>query len=129
MAAPSKHAQGEHLLLAARKRSGELTLAFKERERAVNPLKLLPSPFLRALGERSKLEVFPDSHRGKKPAPFGDERHPTLDDPLGRLPAERLPFPSNHPGTWYEQGGNRLQQCRFAGAVRADEGDHLPRPD
>jgi hypothetical protein len=59
---------------------------------------LLPSPFLRALGERSKLEVFPDRHRGKKPASFRNESNTTLDGYSTSLgaPEGRYIAPANY---------------------------------
>ncbi len=100
----------------------------KAREEREDALHLSVFFFLRALGESAELEIFAHSHRGKKPAPLRHQRDAMFDDPLRRGFADHFILPSNRTRARGEQTGNSFEQCRFAGAVGADERDHLAWP-
>lgn len=118
----------EHLLLAARERSGKLPLALlKSREQPVYSREVRAQ--IVASQIRSDLEVFLDGQVRENVTPLGDKHDARLDYLIRRFSGDVLAVVEYTSGLRSDDSGDGLQYRRFARAVRADQRDDLPLRD
>ena len=101
---------------------GTLTPLGQHREQLVDSLQTpRPCPPELAADE----QVLLDRERRKKPAPFGNQRDAARDHRMrGRIP-DRLALEQDGVAAGSHGAGDAFEQRRFAGAVGADDGNHL----
>ena len=121
---------GQHLLLAAGKRAGQLRAplaqAGKEREDA---LQVLCDGGLVVAREGAHFEVFHDGQHGKHVPAFGHQHDAFFDDAVRREGTQVFAAQAHGAVARLEQAADRLQGRALAGAVRADERDDLALVD
>jgi hypothetical protein len=126
----SARPDGEHLPLAAGERAGELGAALlqarEQHEDLVQGLgAVLVAEAHLAIG--AEQEVVLDRHRREQRARLGHERHAEHDALLERKQGDRCAVVLDLAAS-LQHAHQRVEQGRLAGAVRADDGDHLARP-
>ena len=121
---------GEHLLLAAGKRPRHLPGALaQDREELEDPLPCGGHGGPVALGHRPETEVVGDGEAREHAASLRGQREAALDDSLGREPLDLLAAEANAAAGRGHEARDGVQEARFAGAVRAEQGDDLALPD
>ena len=126
-----RHGQGEHLLLASRQVSSELTGSFVEdgkKGRGAFPGFLCRSP-VPAQGPRSHPEVLRDGQRGEDAAAAGHHRQALIGNGLGGVGGDVTPGEGDAAFAGGEQTGHRPEEAGFAGSVGAQQRHDLALAD
>ena len=117
----------EHLLLSAGKRTGELARALLQaREELVHPRAVLLST-LSAASIGTEIEVLQHAEIREDPPPLGHLDQSRVDDRRRRGAADVAALEDDLAGCGGDDAGERPGEGRLAGAVRAEQCDHLPR--
>ncbi len=122
-------ADGQHLLLPARQGAGGLGPALgQDGEQVVDHGHVgLHLAVVAAVGP--EVEVLPDRHPVEQPPALGRVGHPQGDDLVRRQAVDALAVEAHLAGAGPLQARQRAQRGGLAGAVAADEGDHLAGVD
>ena len=129
--AHQRAAHREHLPLAARERSGELSAPLLEAGKPLVHFVLRRAPAALAApgaGEGAELEVVGDTHRGEELASLGDEDQSARDALLDRQRRGRRPA-VHDVAVRGQEPDDRAEQRRLAGAVGSDDADDRARED
>ncbi len=125
-------AHGQYLALAAGQRAGQLGAAFFEAreklEHLVHRLHVVTVTSPVAV-EGAEQQVISDAHFGEQFALLGNQRHPVAHQVLDLAFAALCVAHINDVASHRQQGHQRLQERRLAGAVGADDSDDLAAPD
>ena len=123
-------AEGEHLLLPARKRAGRLAAALpqdrKARHRLAEAALDFPPPGQQI---RGRPQVFLDGQLGEHAASFGHMHESERDDAIGRQAGNRAAIEPDAAFSRPQQPTDRAQRCALSRAVGADHGDDLAALD
>ena len=120
-AAHQRAANCAHLLLAAGHGAGQLMPPFLHaREQRVDHLQPLGEPGACRRRVRTHAQVFFHRQTRKQAPVLRHLRQTQVDDLVRRHAGQRLALQANFAGGHVDQFGNRAQQRRLAGAVRAD---------
>ncbi len=123
-------ADRDHLLLAARKRAGELAAALeKARKQRVDPLAAFRVMAARLREEGADAQILLDRQLGEEPPVLGNMGDAGLDDAMRRQACERAPLEGKLPRGGAQHPGNDAHQRGFAGTVRPDDADRLAGGD
>ena len=119
---------GQHLLLAARKRSAALRLAFLEAGKELEgPLHARPRIAAELL--RTHQQILAHAHARKDPAPLRRLRDAEAHHLMRRQAGNVRAVEQDAAGTRLGRAADRHQQRGLAGAVGADQGHDLPLVD
>ena len=119
-------AHGQHLLLAAGERAGQLPAALLQTgEQLVDPLEVLLDLRLVLAQVCADLQVLHHRQVRKDPAPLGAHGDAGRDDLVDGLAQQLLAVPEDGPGAGLHQAGDGAQGGGLAGAVGADQRDDL----
>ncbi len=122
-------ADGEHLLLAPRKRAGPLALALGEpREDRKHPV-AVPVAVAAGAAVGAEIKVLAYRHVGKDAPALGHVDQPTRHDRLRLLALDRGIAEADAAAPGPHHAGDGAVEGRFAGAVRPQHGDDLTAPD
>src|SRR5262245_18697376 len=121
---------GEHLLLAARHRAGELMPSLPEHGKEPEyPLQLVVPARLGTSSVPAHLEVLEDSHPREHAPALGHGRDPALDDLARPKGVDRLTAEGDRPLAGAHQAEHGLHGGGLAGGVAAEQRDDLPLSD
>src|SRR3989441_11336194 len=121
---------GDHLLLPAGERAGELSPALAQgRKGRVDPLEAPAAQPPRWRRVAADLQVLLDGHGRKEAAAFGDERDAVAAEVVRRYRRQIATVEADGSGPDRQEAGDRVDQCRLAGAVRSHHGDEVARAD
>src|SRR5215472_13630337 len=116
-------ADGQHLLLAARKRPGALAASFAQaREQRVNALHIPAATVETALGDH---EVLLDAERGKDAPALRHQAHPAAHRLEGRHRGNVFALEQNLSSARTIETHDRVHQCRLAHAVASEQPEDL----
>src|SRR6185295_15984968 len=125
-AAHQAAADGEHLLLAAGERAGELVVAFLEaREHGEDVVESSFRLAARAREEAADLEVLEHAQAGEDLPPLGDLADAEVAGDMRLAAGNVLPLELDFPGAGLLDAGDGADERGLAGAVGADDGDDL----
>src|SRR5882672_5411638 len=119
-------ADGEHLLLAAGERAGELVAALAEaREHGEDVLEGAHGPVASAWKERSHLEVLEHAQAGEDLPALRDLADAEVADRMRFQALDGIVLEENASAAGRLDAGDGANERGLAGAVRADDGDDL----
>ena len=117
-------AEGDHLALAAGQFAGLLAaLLLQRREQGIDLVDDVAE--IVAPDESAHFQIFVHGERREDAALLGHIGHPLADQFVGLATADILAPEPDLSLAQPDQAEDRLHCCRFAGAVRADDGDDL----
>jgi hypothetical protein len=120
----------EHLLLAARQRSGRLSPPLGEaREERIGALELATRFAARALDDRAHLEVLEHAHVGEDLAALGDLADAELADAMALVAGDVLALEADRAARRALHASDCADQRGLAGAVGPDDRDDLALGD
>ena len=123
-------ANGEHLLLAAGQRPGELLAPLlQNRERIEDPRHVPRNLAAVGANERAELEMLLHRHLRPDLALLGAVRDAESDNHIGIGAVDRLVPECDRPRTRRKDAGDRAQHRRLAGAVGTDQRNELALVD
>src|SRR5574341_383645 len=121
-------ADGDHLLLAARERSGLLSPPLaQDREERVDALEALPDPGAVSLDIGAHLEVLEDGHLRQHDAPLRHIGKPARQNLVGAEARDVLAVEHDAPARGPDEAHDGLEGGGLARAVGTDDADHLAR--
>src|SRR6267378_2048097 len=121
-------ADREHLLLPAGERTrGLIAALLQHRKQGIDLLEIARPLRASLVGQRAHLEVLEDAERPEHLPPFGHVRDAEMGALRRRHREQVAAFEADAARCRRHGARHRFEQRRFAGAIRADDGDELPR--